>query len=197
MSNPTTGNITDPTLLDSNMDVARSPMVAEDDPADDSKIDKIQSTQEGLHYEVDSALAEIYPALASPLADWHDMLCAVSQLANHNYLIAGSDSKQTRELCSKIPELLNTVIQAMSHATGAYIDMKAIWYDYSHQSSLRSYSTITENVQEFIGEAEAQDNIASYTQFLCNVQDWQGAHQHPWDEIGAMMKQDDPAIDLA
>ncbi|KAG8726230.1 hypothetical protein FRC11_000541, partial [Ceratobasidium sp. 423] len=168
MTDQSTANDTAATVIDHPMDVARSPTVAGDDPGDESRVEELQSSQ------VDApslpSVEELYPALEEAPSNWQSTFREIADLPTHNFIADGTDSEATREQCRNIPRLLHTFVQALSRATGAYIDAKAIWFNYDEPQNLRAYSTITERVQYYQDEAQVQDDIANLAQILCNAQ---------------------------
>ncbi|KAG8684084.1 hypothetical protein FRC11_012640, partial [Ceratobasidium sp. 423] len=168
MSEQSTSNPMLDTVIDRSVEMARSPTVAGDDAADESRIDELQSSQANTPSQL--SLEDLYPALKAVPRHWESALREIADLPEHNYIADGTDSESTRELCENIPRLLNTFVQTFSRATGAYIDAKAIWFNYEEPQKLRAYSTVTARVRDEQDVAQVQDDVASFAQMLCNAE---------------------------
>ncbi|KAG8701346.1 hypothetical protein FRC11_012249, partial [Ceratobasidium sp. 423] len=83
-------------------------------------------------------LFEIYPMLAPPPAQWQDDILALSDAIAATYL-NGPDEDNMRGMCDQLPPLLNSMIQALSHISGAHIAAQAIWFNYDDLVSLHAY----------------------------------------------------------
>ncbi|KAG8737971.1 hypothetical protein FRC11_001702, partial [Ceratobasidium sp. 423] len=123
------------TVMDTMEMMMPSSTRAENNAADHSMVNRLQSSQAMAEYQ---PLFEIYPMLAPPPAQWRDDILALSDVIAVTYL-NGPDEDNTHGMCDQLPRLLNSMIQALSRISGAHIAARAVWFNYDDPVSLCAY----------------------------------------------------------
>ncbi|EUC56771.1 hypothetical protein RSOL_196100, partial [Rhizoctonia solani AG-3 Rhs1AP] len=93
----------------------------------------------------------------------------LAERATDSYISQGIDSVSTRELCNQLPRLLDACIQTLGRSSGAYIEARAVWYNYDDPSS----ATLSETAEFDISLEEAQDEMGY---FVDRIFDGVGQH---------------------
>ncbi|KDN40415.1 hypothetical protein RSAG8_08178, partial [Rhizoctonia solani AG-8 WAC10335] len=142
MSTNIIANKTDPTLINTHHEISRSPTVMGDDMADSSKLDQLQSSQGESPSQQMLELADLYSNLAPPPTQWVDAFRMIAMLPEWHFLLRGVESAGEGNLCDQLPAILEAFTQVVTRATGAWLDVKAVWRNTNTANSLRAYSPV-------------------------------------------------------
>ncbi|KDN34209.1 hypothetical protein RSAG8_12694, partial [Rhizoctonia solani AG-8 WAC10335] len=110
---------------------------------------------------LDGQLENLYPSLGPPPERWHEDLTFVLENLGRNYL-TDMTTEFTRDVCQRLPSLVNTMVQSLSRISGCLLSARAIAFNYEDRSSVRAYSIITESIKNCINEQTNRDDVGMF-----------------------------------
>ncbi|KDN41893.1 hypothetical protein RSAG8_07110, partial [Rhizoctonia solani AG-8 WAC10335] len=123
---------------------------------EESRVDQLNaSTLESLHASPCST-GEVFPMLGPAPEHWKASLLELIEKIPDTYL----DSEDNRENRRRVPEWIDSAVQAISRVSGALLDVRAVCTDSEDPETARCYTITTTRLQPHRENEEMAEEIA-------------------------------------